>query len=96
MDGEIDIVLNSAIDSVNELLPVDRPLSKNKHTVLLGENGELDSMGFVNLVAAVEEQLERQLGIRTSLVDAVMRINGELTVSRLHEMLEGIVGNHNP
>jgi acyl carrier protein len=93
MDGKADVVLSSAIDAVNELLPDDRPLSKSPNTVLLGETGELDSMGFVNLVAAVEEQLEKQCGIRYALVDEVMRIDGELTVGRLQEILEGIVRN---
>jgi acyl carrier protein len=93
MDGNADVVLNYAIDAVNELLPEDRLLSKSTNTVLLGESGELDSMGFVNLVAAVEEQLERQFGIRYALVDEVMRIDGELTVGRLHGILERIISN---
>lgn len=94
MDGQVERVLSCAIDCVNELLPDDEPLSKEKGTVLLGQDGQLDSMGFVNLVAAVEEELEKQLGIRSVLVDELMKVNGILTVGGLHELLERIVRNH--
>ena len=91
MQGKVNTVLSCAIESVNELLPEDNQLSKNRETVLLGQNGELDSMGFVNLVASVEDQLERQFGVRVSLVDEVMKVDGELTLGGLSEILERIV-----
>jgi acyl carrier protein len=96
MDEKVEKVMNCAIDCVNELLPTDEPLSKEKDTVLLGQGGRLDSMGFVNLVVAIEEELEKQLGIRAALVDEVMGVDGVLTVGRLHEMLGRIVRDHKP
>ena len=62
MEEKVEKVLNCAIDRVNELLPTGESLSKEKDTVLLGQGGKLDSMGFVNLVVAIEEELEKQLG----------------------------------
>ena len=96
MVGQVETVLNCAIDCVNELLPEDEPLSKEKDTVLLGADGHLDSMGFVNLVAAVEEQLEKQLGVKSVLGDELMKIEGALTVGELHEILQKIVQGVNP
>jgi acyl carrier protein len=94
MDEKVQEVLNCAIDRLNELLPADEPLSKEKNTVLLGQGGKLDSTGFVNLVVAIEEELENQLGVTAALVDEVMAQDGVLTVGTLHEMLVRIVHNH--
>lgn len=93
MDGAVERVVNSAIDCVNELLPDDEPLSKERDTVLLGPDGRLDSMGFVNLVAAVEEQLENQLGIQSVLGDELTKVEGSLTVGDLQEILHRTVCN---
>jgi acyl carrier protein len=92
----IENVLNCAIDRVNELLPTGYPLCKEKDTVLLGKGSTLDSMGFVNLVVAIEEELETQLGVKASLSDEVMGGDGELTVGELHELLQRIVRYHQP
>jgi acyl carrier protein len=96
MEEKVQEVLNCAIDRVNELLPTGEPLSKEKDTVLLGQGGEMDSTGFVNLVVAIEEELEKQLGVRASLADEVMGGDGVLTVGGLHEMLRWIVRDHKP
>jgi acyl carrier protein len=96
MEEEVQSVLNGAIDRVNELLPTGEPLSKEKDTVLLGQGGKLDSMGFVNLVVAIEEELENQLGVRATLVDEMMGADRVLTFGGLHEMLRRIVRDHKP
>jgi acyl carrier protein len=96
MEEKVQTVLNCAIDRVNELLPTGEPLSKEKDTVLLGQSGKLDSMGFVNLVVAIEEELEKQLGVRAALADEVMGGDRVLTVGGLHEMLQRIVRDHKP
>ncbi len=96
MAEEVEKVLNCAIDRVNEVLPTGEPLSKEKDTVLLGQGSKLDSMGFVNLVVAIEEELEKQLGVRATLVDEVMGGDGVLTVGELHEMVGRIVRDHKP
>lgn len=96
MDEQVESVVNCAIDCVNELLPDDEPLSKERDTVVLGPDGRLDSMGFVNLVAAIEEQLEKQFGIKSVLGDELMKIEGALTVGELHEILQKIVQGANP
>ncbi len=96
MQEKVENVLNAAIDRVNELLPTGEPLSKQSHTVLIGHGGSLDSMGFVNLVVAIEEELEDQLGVKADLSDKMMEGDGVLTVGRLREMLRQIVHDHIP
>jgi acyl carrier protein len=48
-----------AIDRVKELSMDERGLTSDESAVLLGEWGALDSMGFVNFVVALEEEMSR-------------------------------------
>jgi hypothetical protein len=49
-------------------------------------------MGFVNLIVALEEELEKQLGITATLADEVM-LDGQglSTIGELHELLARVV-----
>ncbi len=58
-----------ALDDVNEQLPPARRLAKADTTALAGADGTLDSLGVVNLIAALEQQLERQFGTTVDLID---------------------------
>jgi len=60
----------AAIDQVNEMLPYELHLGKDPATAILAEGSSLDSMGFVNLIAAVEEEVSRELGGSVSLVES--------------------------
>jgi len=92
MENKVENVINCAIDRLNELLPTGQSLPKERTTTLLGRGGRLDSMGFVNLVVALEEELEKQLGITATLADEVM-LDGQglSTVGELHEVLARVV-----
>ena len=92
MENKVENVINCAIDRLNELLPTGESLCKEKTTTLLGRGGRLDSMGFVNLIVALEEELEKQLGITATLADEVtMDGQGLSTVGELHEVLAQVV-----
>jgi acyl carrier protein len=58
-----------AIDDVNELLASENQLAKSLETALVGPDAVLDSMAFVNLIAAVEERIEETLGTTICLAD---------------------------
>jgi acyl carrier protein len=92
MEDKIQNIVSCAIDRVNELLPTSQSLPKERTTALLGRGGRLDSMGFVNLVVALEEELEKQLGINATLADELMTDGqGLSTVGELHELLARVV-----
>jgi acyl carrier protein len=59
-----------ALDDLNELLG-ENQLVKSRDTVLIGPDAFLDSMAFVNLIAAVEERVEEALGAPVHLTDGV-------------------------
>jgi acyl carrier protein len=92
MEDKIENIVSCAIDRVNELLPAGQPLQKERPTALLGRSGRLDSMGFVNLAVALEEELEKQLGMAVSLADELMMDGRGLgTVGELHELIARII-----
>jgi acyl carrier protein len=67
-DELLDIIYQS-LGEVNEQLPSDEQIQKSPHAVLVGRAGGLDSLGFVNFIALVEEKCARKYGISLSLVD---------------------------
>ena len=58
-----------AIDEINEQLPEDQNLEKSLETVLLGSSGKLESINLVNLLVAIEENIEETFGIPISITD---------------------------
>jgi acyl carrier protein len=54
--------VHRAVDAVNDFLPSGQLLEADDNIVLLGSNADLDSMGFVNFIVALEEELEREFG----------------------------------
>jgi acyl carrier protein len=87
-------IVDQAIDRLNELLDPENVLVKSPDTILLGPGGKLDSMGFVNLVAALEEELKGVLGLDLSLMDELYadehRSERSLTVGSLVSLLGGL------
>ncbi len=56
----LDVIYES-LDGLNEQLPDDKQMAKSPDTILLGDNGGLDSLGFVNFIGVLEEGLESRL-----------------------------------
>ena len=57
------------IEVVNELLPPEQALLAHDGLVLVGKSSSLDSMGFVNFIVTLEEELERRLGRALDIAD---------------------------
>ena len=62
-------VVYRAIDEINPGLPAERRLKKSASTALFGHAGALDSLGLVNLIVAVEQAVEDELGASVTLAD---------------------------
>lgn len=69
-----------AIDEVNALLPEDRRVPKSENTPLLGDSAVVDSLGLINVIVAVEQQVEARFGRAISLtgVDELTQPDGPL------------------
>lgn len=57
------------IDSVNDIRPKEARIDKQPDAALMGESGGLDSLGMVNLIVAIEQQIEEHFHISLDLVD---------------------------
>ena len=64
-------IIHDSIDELNEQFAPPNPLEKSPETVLYGEGGGLDSLGFVNFVSILEEKCESDLGLSVSLTDSL-------------------------
>jgi acyl carrier protein len=66
---EIFRAVYEAIDQINRENPDRRPLDKGPDTPLYGSASDLDSLGLINLVVSVEQNVEKKSAIPVSLVD---------------------------
>ena len=62
-------IIYESLDEVNEQLPSDQRIQKSPDTILVGRAGGLDSLGFVNFIALVEEKCAHKYGITVSLME---------------------------
>ena len=87
-----------AIDEVNLQLPPDQQVGRSEHTVLLGEDGGLDSLAFLNLIVATEEAIGSWSGDSIALASRLMESEkGRLprTVADLADLICGFLDDHN-
>ncbi|MFQ5411132.1 MAG: hypothetical protein ACE5EC_02505 [Phycisphaerae bacterium] len=83
-----------AIDELNES-GTSQPLEKSRDTVLIGESGKLDSVGFVQLAVAVEENIERAHHKAISLWDIIGSAEqAQWTVGMLERSIAELLGEH--
>ena len=66
---QITDIIFSAIDELNQRLPLERQLTKKADTVLFGESGCLKSLELVSLILLIENKLEEEWDIYLSLTD---------------------------
>jgi len=65
----VETAIFNAIETVNQQLPKDRQLAKSNDTILIGENSPLDSVGVVNLIVAVEDNIQTAFGTSITLIE---------------------------
>jgi acyl carrier protein len=68
-EQRIRSVVYRTMTAVNDLLPAEQALEARDDLVLIGRGARLDSMGFVNFIVALEEELERELGVGVNIAD---------------------------
>jgi acyl carrier protein len=63
-------IIYESLEEVNEQLPDEQRIQKSPDAILVGQAGGLDSLGFVNFIALVEEKCAHRYGITFSLMEA--------------------------
>ncbi len=81
-----------AIAAVNDFLPEEQALEPREDLVLLGKGARLDSMGFVNFLVSLEDELEKALGRELNIGDllSIQSNDDETTVSTVGELISSL------
>jgi acyl carrier protein len=66
---EVLAIIYQCIDELNELLAPERQLPKTPDTSFFADAGGLDSLGFVNFIALVEQKCENRFRVALTLTD---------------------------
>jgi len=93
---DIERLIYSCVDEINNNLPIDRQLSKTPQAILLGEGGVLDSLSLITLLVSVEEALKMHKGVSCFVLDEEQMTNPDghyHTIRRLSEWIVAKLGN---
>jgi len=91
---DIVAIIYAAIDEVNSQSIGALKIQKDLDTQLLAKGSGLDSLAFVNLIVAIEGQLETSLGLSVVLVDEdsmSLQENPFRTVGSLASYVEAVL-----
>ena len=69
MNGKVVDCLYAAVDEVNLERTGEPLIEKALDTPIHGSASELDSLGLINFIVAVEENVEREFGVSIVLAD---------------------------
>ena len=65
----IENLIINAVKEINEQLPQEQQLAKSTKTVLFGKDGRLDSLGLVNLLVIIEQNIEDEFDVSITMAD---------------------------
>jgi acyl carrier protein len=90
-------LIYDAIHGVNQTLRPEQILERSPDTIVLGESTKLDSLGLVNLVVSIEENVGRVFNKEISLVDIIGgSTQGHWTVAALAKFISELVDGSAP
>ena len=65
----IENIIINAVQEINERLPKEQQISKTSKTVLFGKDGLLDSLGLVNFLVTIEQNIEDEFDVSITIAD---------------------------
>ncbi len=94
----IQLLLRKAVEKFNDQSPPDQQLQDSPDTPLFGQDGKLDSLGLVNFILLVEEEISLYCGAYISLANdkAMSRKRSPFaTVQSLADYISELLGDEN-
>ena len=91
MRKKIISIVFQAIDTINKQNEQDELIEKSESTTLYGSDSKLDSLGLINLIVAVEQNIEDEFDVTLTLADerAMCQKNSPFrTIGSLTEYIE--------
>ena len=65
----IENLIITSVKEINEQLPQAEQLGQSTKTVLFGKDGKLDSLALVNLIVAIEQNIEDEFDVSITIAD---------------------------
>ena len=91
MKNKIYDIVCAAIDDINENYPEDLKIKKEYKAVLFGSGSSLDSLGLVNLIIAIEQNIEDELDLNISIADEKAMSQKSSPFKTIESLLEYIL-----
>ena len=95
MKEKIQQSIFNSIDSLNAQLPNEGHIEKSNNTALFGSGSKLDSLDLINLVVAVEQNIEDEFDDTITLADGramSQETSPFRTVGTLTDYIEMLLG----
>jgi hypothetical protein len=89
-DQQVLSAIYRAVDEVNLILPSGKQMQKAPEVALRGGSSPLDSLGLVNLLLAVERQVEERFGTVITLFDDRVFSSADVTLGDIRSLAEYI------
>lgn len=87
-DPKIRDIIFEVIDEVNESLAEEKRVPKSLDVPLYGPQGGLDSLGLTVFIVALEQRLEKDLGLVVSLAEGMMAAPEESPLRNIAALIE--------
>lgn len=88
-------ILFAAVESANEQLAPEAAIRKSPESVILGPGSPLDSLGFVNFIAAVEQGCQERCGVLISVTESGLAESGSTqTIGQVTQFLAALLAKH--
>lgn len=91
MSNILQAIYNT-VDEINRQLLDNQQLAKSTDTIIVGDGGQLDSLGVINFLVLLEEKLSQEAGISIALLDedTIGEVDGPLrTIGRIEQFITG-------
>jgi len=88
----IERAVFDAVEDLNAQLPAAQRLSRTRATPLVGPGATLDSLGLINLIAALQRRVEDAFGVRLTLAEGELLAGGTGEVSSLGGLIAVVEG----
>ena len=95
MKEKIQQLIFNSIESLNAQLPNEGNIEKSNNTALFGSGSKLDSLDLINLVVAVEQNIEDEFDVTIKLADERVlsqKTSPFKTVRTLTDYIEMLLG----
>ena len=92
--NEVLEVVYDCIDDLNSMLPSGAKLTKTADTILVGDNGVLDSLSLINLLVSIEEGLKTKLDLQCFLLDESLLVDPDGPYKSIGRLSEWVISGN--